>query len=63
MLTTSRRYDFFTVFSSSINLAKKFAQFDEVINQLGFTKVIDKDDEDTTVMHLDFEIDFKAMKV
>ena len=47
----------------NINLAEKFAQFDEVINQLEFTKVIDKDEKDTTIMHLDFKIDFEAMKI
>ena len=55
--------DFFAVFPLGTNLTEKSEQFDKVINQLGFTKAIDKDEEGTTVMHLGFEIDSEAMEV
>ena len=43
--------DFFAVFPPGTNLAEKSALFDEVINQLRFTKAADKDEEGTIVMH------------
>ena len=55
--------DFFAVFSPETDIDSESQIFDNVLNQMGFSKAADKDAQRTTVIHLGFEIDSLAMEV
>ena len=51
--------NFFAVFLLEIDLTLKFEILDEVLNELGFKKAADKDEEGSVVKHLGFEIEME----